>query len=112
MAYQQQCLKWYTQLKDALNMARILSGMGYISKPRDLVQGLKWMEEGEELLVAIVDNGKGFDTENIRQSKGMGWEDLYTRVGLLNGALEVNSKPGRGTLFFVGIPMPKVAAVG
>ncbi len=111
MAYQQQCLKLYTQLKDTLNMARMLSGLGYISKRRDLDQGLKWMEEGKELLMSIADNGKGFDAENIKQSKGMGWENLYRRVGLLNGALEVNSKPGRGTLIFAGIPLPKVAAV-
>lgn len=66
-------------------------------------------EDGEELLVSLADNGKGFDPEHIKQSKGMGWENLYTRVGLLNGALEVNSKPGRGTLVFAGIPLPRVA---
>lgn len=66
-------------------------------------------QDGDELLLSIADNGKGFDTEQIKQSKGMGWENLYTRVGLLNGNLEVNSKPGRGTLVFAGIPLPKLA---
>lgn len=66
-------------------------------------------EDGEELLVSIADNGKGFDTDLIKQSKGMGWENLYTRVGLLDGDLEVNSKPGRGTLVFAGIPLPQAA---
>ncbi len=66
-------------------------------------------EDGEELLVSIADNGKGFDTSLIKQSKGMGWENLYTRVGLLNGNMEVNSKPGRGTLVFAGIPLPRLA---
>jgi signal transduction histidine kinase len=65
-------------------------------------------EDGGELLLSIADNGKGFDTQLIQQSKGMGWENLYTRVGLLDGQLEVNSKPGRGTLVFAGIPIPAV----
>jgi signal transduction histidine kinase len=65
-------------------------------------------EDGGELLLSIADNGKGFDTQLIQQSKGMGWENLCTRVGLLDGQLEVNSKPGRGTLVFAGIPIPAV----
>lgn len=65
-------------------------------------------EDGGELLLSIADNGKGFDTQLIKQAKGMGWENLYTRVGLLDGQLEVNSKPGRGTLVFAGIPIPAV----
>lgn len=67
-------------------------------------------DEGE-LLVSLADDGKGFDTALMQQSKGMGWENLRTRVGLLQGKLEVNSKPGKGTLVFVAVPIPVVAAV-
>ena len=70
------------------------------------------MEKQEgELLVSLADDGKGFDTALMQQSKGMGWENLRTRVGLLQGKLEVNSKPGKGTLVFVAVPIPVVAAV-
>lgn len=67
-------------------------------------------DEGE-LLVSLADNGKGFDTALMQQSTGMGWENLRTRVSLLQGKLEVNSKPGKGTLVFVAVPIPAIAAV-
>lgn len=67
-------------------------------------------DEGD-LLISLADDGKGFDTTLVQQSKGMGWENLRTRVSLLQGKLELNSKPGRGTLVFVAVPMPVAAAV-
>lgn len=68
-------------------------------------------EDEGELLLSIADNGKGFDTSLIKQSTGLGWDNLHTRVGLLQGSMEVNSKLGRGTLVFVSIPLPVAAQV-
>jgi len=68
-------------------------------------------EDAGELLLSIADNGKGFDTALINQSNGMGWNNLKTRVGLLKGSMEVNSKPGKGTLVFVSIPLAVASQV-
>lgn len=68
-------------------------------------------EDTGELLLSIADDGKGFDTSQLGQSNGLGWRNLNTRVGLLKGSMEVNSKPGRGTLVFVSIPLEAASQV-
>lgn len=51
----------------------------------------------EELVLSIKDNGKGFDTKQIEQSKGLGWKSILSRAGLLNGKIFVQSDLGKGT---------------
>jgi signal transduction histidine kinase len=47
--------------------------------------------------VTVEDDGKGFNTEILTQSKGIGWENIQNRVEFLKGKLDVNSQPGNGT---------------
>jgi len=49
------------------------------------------------LAITVEDDGKGFDTKIIDQSKGMGWINIKNRVDFLNGKLDVNSQAGSGT---------------
>ncbi len=51
----------------------------------------------DELVLSIKDNGKGFDVKEIEQSKGLGWKSIFSRAGLLNGRVFVNSDIGKGT---------------
>jgi signal transduction histidine kinase/ligand-binding sensor domain-containing protein len=54
-----------------------------------------------QVLMTIEDHGKGFDTTNIKS--GLGLVGLRERAQLLNAALLINSKPGKGTAIQVAI---------
>lgn len=45
----------------------------------------------DKLTISIKDNGVGFDTRAILQSKGIGWGNILTRAKIINANLEVNS---------------------
>ena len=47
--------------------------------------------------ITVEDDGKGFDTVLLRQSKGIGWSNIQHRVDFLKGKLDVISQPGKGT---------------
>ncbi len=49
------------------------------------------------LSVTVEDDGKGFDTSVLKQSKGIGWSNIQNRVDFLKGKLDVSSEPGKGT---------------
>lgn len=56
------------------------------------------------LNLMIKDNGKGFDTTAIHESKGIGWKNISARVHLLNGDLHVRSERLSGTTIEISIP--------
>lgn len=49
------------------------------------------------LKMCIKDNGVGFDTSEISKSKGIGWQNIYSRVSILNGTISISSQIGKGT---------------
>jgi len=49
------------------------------------------------LSVTVEDDGKGFDTSILKQSKGIGWSNIQNRVEFLKGTLDVNSQKEKGT---------------
>ena len=51
------------------------------------------------------DNGKGFDTKDKSKFDGIGMKNISTRVEYLKGTVEFDSKPGRGTLVAVHVPL-------
>jgi len=59
-------------------------------------------EEG--LNVTIEDNGKGFNVSTLEHAKGIGMRNVRTRVEYLKGILDIDSKPGKGTLVAFHIP--------
>jgi len=58
---------------------------------------------GKDLLIAIRDDGVGFDVYN--QSSGMGLKNIQTRTEILGGQLEITSELGQGTQVAVRIPI-------
>jgi len=55
------------------------------------------------LNLKLMDNGKGFD---IKQSvKGMGLQNVKSRVKSHNGTLDIVSNIGKGTCYKIGIPL-------
>lgn len=63
-------------------------------------------KDNNELSLMIEDNGDGFDVVNLYKSKGNGWTNIQSRLNLLGGSIEIDSKPGRkGTVVHVIIPL-------
>ncbi|RYZ46018.1 MAG: tetratricopeptide repeat protein, partial [Sphingobacteriales bacterium] len=56
------------------------------------------------VLLTIHDDGIGFDTAGIRESKGLGWKNVLARVSLLNGKMTVQSEKISGTQIEIAIP--------
>ena len=60
-------------------------------------------EKNASLRLSVQDDGKGFDP---LQETGLGILGMQERVLRLGGTLEVNSKPGRGTIITFELPLP------
>jgi two-component system sensor histidine kinase UhpB len=56
------------------------------------------------LLVAVLDDGKGFDV--AAPQRGFGLMGMRERVKVLDGVCRIDSSPGRGTQVHVRIPLP------
>jgi len=65
------------------------------------------IRNNESISLTIEDNGKGFDTTNPDIFKGMGLNNLRSRINFLNGKVEFDSQVNRGTLVSVYIPLTK-----
>jgi two-component system sensor histidine kinase NreB len=60
------------------------------------------LEDGEEVVVRIVDDGAGFDTTAV--SVGVGRFSMAERARIAGGSLTVESELGRGTIVTLRIP--------
>jgi signal transduction histidine kinase len=64
-------------------------------------------QEPERLLLAIQDDGRGF---NAQQDRGLGMLGMQERVSHLGGTFSVESEPGRGAIVCIVLPLTKSAA--
>jgi signal transduction histidine kinase len=60
-------------------------------------------QEAQHLLIAIQDDGRGFD---VARSRGLGLLGMEERVAHVGGSLHVVSEKGKGTLISVILPFP------
>jgi signal transduction histidine kinase len=60
-------------------------------------------EERDHVVVRILDDGIGFDPDDVRPG-GFGLTSIRERVAGLGGELSVQSSPGAGTRLRVAIP--------
>ena len=61
----------------------------------------------DKIEMTIADNGIGFDEYNLSQ-EGNGLRNMKERAKLLNGTLNIQSAPGKGTALYVEIPLMRV----
>lgn len=61
-------------------------------------------ENDARLFLTVEDDGCGFDPEGMAK-KGMGLSNIQNRVALLQGKVEVDSKPGQSTAVNIQIPL-------
>ena len=72
---------------------------------------IRVMTEGPALRVDVEDDGRGFkpasDNHGIHQAMGFGLFSIRERLSCLDGRLEIDSQPGRGTCATLFCPMAR-----
>jgi two-component system sensor histidine kinase UhpB len=61
--------------------------------------------ENNQLRLAIIDNGRGFDMRAIRKG-AFGLASMRERALLIGGQLEIKSRPEHGTRVSIVLPVP------
>ena len=56
------------------------------------------------LMIAIADDGDGFDVSKIDASKGIGWKNISARIRLMDGKMNIRSEKSSGTQIHISIP--------
>ena len=75
-----------------------------IVKHAEARQALVQVTIGEDLLlIDVEDDGKGFDKEQINSKKGIGWNNIQSRIDYLNGKIELKSTESKGTIVHIEI---------
>ncbi|RMB57390.1 sensor histidine kinase [Dokdonia sinensis] len=62
-------------------------------------------QHDKELNIMVEDNGVGFKVGKLTSSNGMGLGSIERRVEHLEGTMEVDSSPGKGTNIIIDIPL-------
>ncbi len=70
---------------------------------RHVVVQVHASEQEKLLTITVEDDGKGFDTTLLKQSRGMGWSNIQNRVDFLKGRWDLRSAPGEGTSVLIEI---------
>jgi signal transduction histidine kinase len=65
---------------------------------------VRLIEDSGEIHLTVSDSGKGFEVKAQGQSRGLGLTSMQERVRLVNGTIEIQSKPMSGTTIFVRVP--------
>ena len=63
-----------------------------------------------ELRMRIADNGKGFDLNGEPAADSLGLVGMRERIGLVQGKMKLDTKPGKGTVVEVCVPMQPYAS--
>lgn len=59
-----------------------------------------------DVILQVADDGRGFDPDDVSESKALGLAGMYERAALVGGTLTVTSLPGRGTTVQLQVPLP------
>jgi len=65
---------------------------------------IQLQQDTEGITVSVEDNGIGFSKDHREFTSGIGLSNIQSRVNLLNGFLEIDTEPGKGTQITVFIP--------
>ncbi len=57
------------------------------------------------LSLSVADNGRGFDTKDLLDSRGLGVAGMRERAALIGGTLKIQSRPAKGTRVVLHVPV-------
>jgi signal transduction histidine kinase len=63
---------------------------------------LRRMDGG--VLLAVRDDGVGFDPEGARQGRSLGLASMRERLRIVGGSLDIESAPGHGATLVAWVP--------
>jgi two-component system, NarL family, sensor kinase len=67
----------------------------------------------EEINVLVEDDGKGFDTSVLENSAGNGWKNIKSRINLVKGTFDLDSRPQKkGTSLIIRVPFKIARTAG
>jgi PAS domain S-box-containing protein len=90
-------LSLFRVIQEALHNAQKHSGVKRIE--------VQLREDSGEIHLVVSDLGKGFDLESAMHGRGLGLTSMQERVRLVNGTIEIQSKPMGGTTIHVRVPL-------
>lgn len=64
---------------------------------------IEW--KAQQLHFTIKDNGRGFNVKNIGKSSGIGWQNIFARIKMMNGTISIQSENITGTIIQFTIPL-------
>lgn len=67
---------------------------------------LTGFEDPPRIVLTVVDHGRGFMIEEVRDGAGLGLLSIEERTRLLQGIMKLSSVPGEGTRLEIEIPLP------
>lgn len=77
-----------------------------IIKHADATQVLVQLSLNEgQLYITVEDDGKGFDLREARKKQSMGLKNIEARVRGINGQLDFQTSPGKGTSVLISLPV-------
>jgi signal transduction histidine kinase len=62
-------------------------------------------KEGNDLVLAVQDNGKGIADKDLCQRHSFGLLGMRERAALEGGELQITGRPGKGTRVVVRLPL-------
>ena len=62
------------------------------------------IKDKDGISATIEDNGKGFDPQQLGEESGIGLKNMKARIDYLNGSIDFDSSPGKGTLVAIHLP--------
>jgi signal transduction histidine kinase len=63
-----------------------------------------WGAPGE-ICLSVRDSGTGFDSEAVKESRGIGLISMEERLAIVNGNLYIDSHPNIGTTIYARVPI-------
>lgn len=87
-------------LQEALRNANKHSGVRHAQ--------VQLRETSGEIHLVVRDSGRGFDFNSAIRGSGLGLTSMQERARLVNGTIEIQSKPMGGTTICVRVPLPSM----
>ncbi|HLP35326.1 sensor histidine kinase [Lacibacter sp.] len=66
------------------------------------------IKDKDGISATIEDNGKGFDLKQLDEESGIGLKNMKARIDYLNGTIDFDSSPGKGTLVAIHLPLTQL----